>query len=321
MKIPGSVRRLHEEQQQVAELLKTRADQFFEQNRREVWHYTSRVKELESFALKLESGRFRPGETEDLFAATLVVRNRRELDDAERLVRERFDVVERRPENDSLTMKRPDSFRFDEIRLYGAWKDDGISPPSSLGEIRAEIQIKTFLLHAWSLATHDLVYKTAEPSWGLERIAYQIRATLEGAEVAIEEAEQLARSRALPDDSRETQRLSKTIALLREAWDAERLPGDLRRLGGNVEALMRAVDLPIDTLPGILDSETQAGRGVALENLSPFGTIVQSLINQHPERFERFARRQRERFRVLLTPELELPEKSATWRNVIRVET
>ena len=56
-----------------------------------------------------------------------------------------------------------------------------------------EVQIKTILQHAWSIATHDLIYKTDTVSWPKERIAFQVKAMLEHAEIAIaEKAERLA---------------------------------------------------------------------------------------------------------------------------------
>ena len=72
MKISASIRNIHEDQKAVdgrmAGLKKIR------------WHYESRVKELTSFALKIETGRVQtPAALEDFFACTLVVANATEI--------------------------------------------------------------------------------------------------------------------------------------------------------------------------------------------------------------------------------------------------
>ena len=59
------------------------------------------------------------------------------------------------------------------------------------------MQVKTFLQHAWGIATHDLIYKTDDVSWSRQRIAYQIKAMLEHAEMSIQEAGRLAEAVAL----------------------------------------------------------------------------------------------------------------------------
>jgi len=66
MKISKSVRDIYAEQRPTYEELKRRADEAVLHLEDTRWHYESRVKELESFALKLETGRIRnPSEMED----------------------------------------------------------------------------------------------------------------------------------------------------------------------------------------------------------------------------------------------------------------
>src|SRR5258707_14772802 len=106
MKIPGSIRQMHEDQKAVNDRLKIVVDEHMTGLKRLRWHYESRVKELTSFALKIESGRFQnPEALEDFFACTLVVANATEIVEAERLVRENFMVKERRPKRIVKTHK------------------------------------------------------------------------------------------------------------------------------------------------------------------------------------------------------------------------
>ncbi len=199
MKIPSSVRGLHSELKETYEPLKEKVDDTIRGLREPGWHYASRIKELESFALKLETGRFpEPREIDDFLACTLVVENTTVIARAEELLCGKFELHERRPKDNKYTTKEPHSFRFDDLRLYVKWQDDPALPPTGLAGLLFEIQIKTFLQHAWSVATHDLVYKTDEKNWAKERIAFQIKAMLEHAETSIREADALAKSDILP---------------------------------------------------------------------------------------------------------------------------
>ena len=97
MKIPGSVRTLYHSYLDEYQDLKSRVDTLFLAKKRNRWHYESRIKEIQSFALKIESGRgFRGRTLEDLFACTLVVENPAALPGAESLVQNNFTVEERR---------------------------------------------------------------------------------------------------------------------------------------------------------------------------------------------------------------------------------
>jgi hypothetical protein len=58
MKVPASVRQLHEDQKSISDRLKATVDERIRGIKNARWHYESRVKELPSFALKIESGRF-----------------------------------------------------------------------------------------------------------------------------------------------------------------------------------------------------------------------------------------------------------------------
>jgi hypothetical protein len=76
MKIPASIRRLYDDQDELCGQLKERVDALVRPNLHEKWHYESRTKTVESFTLKIESARFGdPAALEDFFAATIVVRN------------------------------------------------------------------------------------------------------------------------------------------------------------------------------------------------------------------------------------------------------
>ncbi len=309
MKVPLSIRRLFENQHGPNTRLKAEVDRRFQAIKDPRWHYESRVKELDSFALKVESGRFTdPSRLEDFFACTLVVANALEIAAAEKLVGEIFSVHGRRPENPAHTHKRSDTFTFDNLRLYASLGVDPTLPPLDLAEIPFEVQIRTFLQHAWSIATHDLVYKTDDVNWSKERIAFQIKAMLEHAELSIQEAERLAESEALRMEDDQTALIRKGIALLKVQWPDE-LPKDIRRLAQNITGLLTALRLEVNRLAEILAKEKNHLGGSLPLNLSPYATVVQSLLRQEHAKMMKLLTDGRQRVRVLIPSEVELPKE------------
>jgi len=308
VKVPTSVRDVHAHCIDAYRPLKERVDDIIVTPRQPRWHYESRLKELESYALKLETGRVsNPTRLEDFFACTIVVDNLSAVDTAEKMVTDRFRLVERRPESLETTTKCADCFRFDDTRLYVEWHDDPRLPRSELHGMPFEVQIKTFLAHAWSIATHDLILKANERSWPRERIAYQVKAMLEHAETSIFEARRLAESKHFPKTDRICERTNTVIRLLSEMWDDAALPSDRRRLAENVDALLKAIGMHLDSLRTVLESEAAEGRGPKTLNLSPYATIIQSIFNQEPDALVRYISGKRRTFKILLPPEVELP--------------
>jgi ppGpp synthetase/RelA/SpoT-type nucleotidyltranferase len=308
MKVPLSIRRLYDEQREGNTRLKEFVDERLKRLKHDRWHYESRLKGLESFALKVESGRFAtPGALEDFFACTVVVANGKEIQDAEQLIRDHFTVHMRRPRHDRATPKEPNAFPFDDLRLYVRLQDDPALPPREFAGILFEIQVKTFLQHAWGIATHDLIYKTDEANWSKERIAFQIKAMLEHAEVSIQEAERLAQSQALAKTNTTTRTLQRIIALLHALWSAEDLPTDVRRLAENIQALAAAVKIDVTRLRAILERQQQQGKGALTRNLSPYGIVVQSLLSECPEQLMALLSAADVRRKVVIPAELEWP--------------
>lgn len=328
MKISKSLRDSHSKQSEQYEQLKGLVDKAINMLKDRRWHYESRVKGLESYALKVETGRVNnPNQVEDFFACTLVVENLDSISKAESLIKKRFKFFKRRPERNNFTSKPPDSFRFDDIRLYVKWKDDPANRPSGLDGLLFEVQIKTFLGHAWSIATHDLIYKTDEKSWPKERIAFHIKAMLEHAEISIQEAKTLAKSTSMDKTDKLSSCISKIIKLINKLWSPVLLPHDKKRLAENINNLIRNVGIDLKTLQSILIKEEELGKGPKTLNLSPYTTIIQSLFNQEPEKMKRYLtesdkardKKRDNKFKVYLPKELELPPSinSAHFKNAV----
>lgn len=288
--------------------------------KRPQWHYESRVKELLSFALKIESGRFeKPEALEDFFACTVVVANASEVAEAEKLISESFAIRYKRPEQQNQTHKASDSFPFDDLRLYVTLQQNPALPPTDLAEVVFEIQIKTFLQHAWAIATHKLLYKTDDVNWSKQRIAYQIKAMLEHAEISIQESEKLATSASLAKEDRRTTAIKQGINLVKVQWAPDELPADVRRLAENITNLLDGLRLNVARLEEILEQGKSKREGAHPLNLSPYATVVQYLFEAEQAKMISLLNNEKSRTRILIPEEVSLPDdiNRADLRNAI----
>jgi ppGpp synthetase/RelA/SpoT-type nucleotidyltranferase len=255
-------------------------DSLLSNNKQKRWHYESRVKAEESFALKLETGRVPdPNNSEDFFACTLVVENHSRIATAEDLINRLFVVQSRRPSSDTATHLSPENFGFDDLRLYVKWKDDPALRPTKLSGMVFEVQVKTFLQHAWGIATHDFVYKSDDVDWAESRIAFQVKAMLEHAELSIGEASRLSEAKLLGRCDRVNLELKETIQAIRDRWQPDQLPTDLKRLAENILNLSQSLELKLDELWRVVDEASKNGNGAKLLNLSPYAATLDALFN------------------------------------------
>jgi len=318
MKISNSVRDLFTLQKAINERLADRVKELLGENKKDNWFYKGRVKQLESFAQKLETGRFDPRALEDFFACTIVVENKNAINEAVQLV-EKFCIIhDRKPKKIGETHKSPDLFSFDDLRLYVKLKQSETSPPSPLNDILFEIQIKTFLQHAWSIATHDLIYKGSSISWGKARLAFQIKAMLEHAEISIEQVEALSGSSALSITDAKTSTLKDIIIWLQSSWEAELLPLDVVRLSQSLLDVMKAMKLELEDIRQAVNTDTENGYGTKAKNLSPYEIVVKAIFNNQQDKFRSFLRDRWAKNKLFITPEMELDIPSTiSYKNLI----
>ncbi|MBB1644951.1 hypothetical protein [Sphingobacterium sp. UME9] len=310
MKIVGSISSIYNKHLVYYEILKKKVDQLIIQNKDNRWHYESRVKQLESFATKFESGRFTKEKIlEDLFACTVVVKNINDVKLCYKMIEDNFVIKTRRPNSDKFTHKDSFSFPFDDLRLYLTLKDDNTGKfDPIIYSLIFEIQVKTFLQHAWSIATHDLIYKTDRINWAKERIAYHVKASLEQAELTIDSFEVLSANNTINKENAEVQRINEIIAYTEEIFVPERLPKDKRRLANNIDILLTNLNLNIKILRKIITQENLNGRGAAIQNLSPFQIIIKSIYQYDRAIIAKFLTEIHieTRYRLLVTPEMEI---------------
>jgi ppGpp synthetase/RelA/SpoT-type nucleotidyltranferase len=271
------------------------------------WFYIDRLKQIESFALKVETGRVPDlRNLEDFFACTIIVPTLSDIEPAERLVGELYETIRRRPEKDSETHKHSSDFTFDDLRLYVHCRTAPDGRSSGLEGIVFEVQIKTVLQYAWGIATHELIYKTDEVSWPKQRIAFQVKAMLEHAELAIAEAERLSSASAVAKQDRRTRETLKIIEQVRPVWHGDTLPTDLKRMAESIAGTLSAGDIPIDRLADIIESEKRR-IGLVSRDLSPYAFVVQAVTNHPDLDFERKFKRRHVRTTLVIHDDMELP--------------
>lgn len=290
MKIVESVRNIYDDSFPLYEELKNNVDNFFINNKKGRWHYESRVKGKESFALKSETSRVKIiSRMEDFFAATLVVENHASIQDALDLIEKKFKINYKRPKDPVFTHKSPDSFVFDDIRLYVSLPSVSNRRPKSFNDIVFEIQVKTFLQHAWSIATHDMVYKGDRLSWSESRIAFQVKAMLEHAELSIAESSSLSSSQIVGKNNKDVQVTSEVANFFRDRWRKEQLPSDVVRLASNITELLKRLRLSINDLKEIAENSEYIGKSPSI-NITPYQSVVLTLIEGIPNLEERLKR-------------------------------
>jgi ppGpp synthetase/RelA/SpoT-type nucleotidyltranferase len=271
------------------------------------WFFTARIKELPSFALKLETGRVEnPLALEDFFACTIVVPTMKLIEEAEKLVLEHFDQVTRRPPQDDKTHKSPSDFTFDDLRLYVKRRPQSSGKDEDLIGVIFEVQIKTVLQYAWSIATHDLIYKTDTVSWPKERIAFQVKAMLEHAEIAISEAERISDAHGVSKMDQRTESILFIIDRAKRFWQPDALPEDLKRLAENILSLLRMAKVQVGDLEKLLSQE-KARVGLIPRDLSPYAFVLQALAQDATVGFqEKFE--QAKRVRLLIHDGMDVPD-------------
>ncbi len=309
MKIVKCIRDIYDECKPLYEALASEVKELLKpQVEDKGWFFLCRLKALESFALKIETGRVpRPSKMEDFFGCTIVVPTMAQIEEAERMALSIYDQVARRPSEDTKTHKEASSFAFDDLRLYVARRSLASGKGAELDGAVFEIQVKTILQHAWSVATHDLIYKSDTVSWPRERIAFQVKAMLEHAEIAIAEANRLADAPAVAKKDAKTAGILQIIRSINEIWSRDRLPADLKRLAVTLQDLLRSCDLSAEDFPDLIREEKKR-LGLLPADLSPYALTVQALAHSKAVDLQQKLKRSHNRTKIVVHGGMELPD-------------
>ena len=278
------IREAYESQDRLARVLHTELKRFLGRSLPDRWFTASRVKSFESFEQKVESGLVQdPSNLEDFVAAMVVVPSIDEIDAAIGFVAEFFTMRYRRPSLPNVTEKSASSFVFDDLRMYGTLRADPALPSRPIDEVVFEIQIKTFLQHAWSIATHDVVYKHDVVSWRRSRVAFMVKALLEQAEVSIGAIDSIQHVESLPEFGEPEASTQTVIAAVVSQWLRGDLPRDLRRVSGNLLRVGAGVGLDASGIVSVLDQGRRGNGGAHPVGLSPYEALIEYLSFQRPD--------------------------------------
>lgn len=236
--------------------------------------FVDRIKEVESLAEKLESGRLRTwDEVDDLYGATIVVPSILEEPNAIAGLRSRFEEVRFRAR--SSTRTPPDVFRFDSPRFIGRLKPTREREGSPFEGLLFEVQVRTAFEHAWSTATHALTYKSDHVDWKRQRLAAALRATVEQIDLSIAGFEETA-VRVLPGVWPESETKHQILTRYRALFDRAQLPTEVAPRTWN-----RFVDNIYDLCTA--EAQRQKARG------RPTPREIEAVVNEALAAFESWA--------------------------------
>jgi ppGpp synthetase/RelA/SpoT-type nucleotidyltranferase len=281
-KVEASIRRAHEHLlEEFTAVEEEVVDLLAEACKLSKWAFEDRTKGLDSYAMKLMTGRCTKYLVDDFYACTIVVPNLKAVTQAIELVKARFRIVDEKPGQETTAW--PTNFGFDSVRLTCKLPES--VNPKPYHDLEFEVQVKTLLEHAWSKATHDFSYKGDDISWAKERLAAQIKAVLDNVDLSINEMENTASSQFLNKRNPFYEELKLLITLLKEQFEAEdcsHTVSDYKRLAEQVQRVLLRTDTSIDDLRLHMTNEAAEGRGRHTTNLSAYSIVLISLIKQQP---------------------------------------
>lgn len=288
MKMPKALRDIYDMSLPLYEKLKYEIDSTLGHwVREEGWEFESRIKKIESFVQKIETGREKnPYKIKDFFACTIIVRSAAELEAAEELVKREFTWIKELPKDRVITKKDSTSFVFDDLRIYVSRKPSASGRSLSLNGLVFEVQVKTIFQQAWVKATHDHVYKSESISWPKERIAYQIKAMFEQADIMLylSKTSSITFSPTLARQSERTSKIEELIEKICNIWDDESLPRDKKRLAESVLDIFEGAGC-LSSYTEIIEEE-KLRFGCLPKNLSPYCFSVQAIFHTSYIKFE-----------------------------------
>ncbi len=305
MKVSNSIYKIYNEKLDLYKILEKQMNDKIPSLIKKTWHYDGRIKELESFAQKVETCRFDKDEMlHDLFACRIVIDNITEIKNIRQIIEKNFKLIKALPSSSSNTHKKPEEFPFDDLRLYCTWHENVKSEDEqAIQGLIFEIQIKTYLQHAWGISTHAMIYKGSSIDWRLHRVAFQIKAILEHVELSIGNVELLSNTSHLPKANKEFERRKRIHKIIIEYWEKEHLPNNLTRLTQNIDKLLKDSELGIGDYKKLLNNSINHNKKITIRNLSPYYTSIQLLNNYEEKKLIQFINKNK---KVIFIEELEL---------------
>lgn len=304
MKTARSIRDLHEKLTTHAKSLSKEVEEhlidYAEANK---WVFNSRIKELVSFAQKIEAG-FYPSidKIDDFYACEIVVPSMREIEPVKQYIHNNFDFIDERPKK----VTNVENFSFDGVRMYVRLKV-GVAGPKFFSWMMFEIQVKTLLEKAWGEATHDLTYKCKEVDWAKERLAYQLRAILNHADIVLSEMESISENCLTSVTSQTHDEINTVSSWIFDTWGESSCPKNMKRLSETVNKLCKTYQIEFNDLKEIIKNHmAEHGRR---EDLSIYSRILEAVLDSDHDRFWNIAKKKpgnHWQLKLTIPPEIEI---------------
>ncbi|SKA00043.1 ppGpp synthetase catalytic domain-containing protein (RelA/SpoT-type nucleotidyltranferase) [Trichlorobacter thiogenes] len=164
--------------------IKAALEQFLEQNEIDVFGVSYRVKDFESFYEKIERKQYKDPfeQDDDLCGIRIIAFYPTDIERIEKIIKDEFIIHDFINKENELNA---DQFGYRSSHLIVTISEDWLTAPNYRGlkDIRAEIQVRTILMHAWANISHNLSYKSKDqvPPQFLRRI-FQLSALFEMAD-------------------------------------------------------------------------------------------------------------------------------------------
>jgi ppGpp synthetase/RelA/SpoT-type nucleotidyltranferase len=143
----------------------------------------SRSKSFESFIYKIKRKGYKDPfqETEDICGVRIICFYQSDMEKISQLIHSEFDVIEYSKKADSFEL---DKFGYLSDHFILTIKKDWLKAPNyrDLGDLKAEVQVRTILMHAWANLSHELAYKKECLPDEDMRILYRLSALFEMAD-------------------------------------------------------------------------------------------------------------------------------------------
>lgn len=289
MVVPASWREAYASQRELGDKLEAEIKQHLRLMPKG-WYTESRVKEPDSFNQKIETGKVPDFDhLEDFVGALVVVPLPSDVPIALARIGDFFTTTYRRPLNDSHAEAPAPEFRFNDIRLYGHLTPDPALPPTPIESVVFEIQVKTFFQHAWSTATHDLVYKFPNFSWSRSRVAAQVKAILEHAEMSLAAIDQLEKVDSFKREGEPESTLNEILQVCVAHWSNDELPHNRKRMTESLYGLCQALGLTSSTFAELIERGRNEFDGHP-DGWSPYQCTVDYMSRFEPETLVRVLR-------------------------------
>jgi ppGpp synthetase/RelA/SpoT-type nucleotidyltranferase len=260
-------------------------------------HIGARAKDIDRFADKASKpdpdDPLRPkypdplSDVEDLAGARVIAYVLRALPQIEQVVQREFDVVERSDKGEQLVEKALVGYRS--IHYVVQMKQERVKllEYHEFAELRAEVQIRTILQHAWAEIEHDMRYKPAsEPNKELSQRFTALAGLIEVGDREFDQIYEIdeRRRRGLRD-------LAQIREEVPEPADSNRRP---RTAADN--PLPRVVEPEGPTTPRHKSAALQPKELMAIERYGDAIVAYNALVSKEPRQFAHYLGRAKARF-------------------------